>query len=116
MYGVVLWCSADSRKAVIWCEDHGDLAFYEDVAAQTALDPGDLVKFRSEQTRRRRLARDLELIEQDRFRNLPDDLKAAGRVHPASNTPENGKVVRLCNGRDARGAQAKPAPRQLVGV
>ncbi|NIY98004.1 hypothetical protein HC022_17720 [Salipiger sp. HF18] len=28
MYGVVLWADHSDHKAVIWCEDHGDLAFY----------------------------------------------------------------------------------------
>lgn len=28
MLGVVLWADIDDRKAVIWCEDHGNLAYY----------------------------------------------------------------------------------------
>lgn len=27
MFGVVLWSNGVSGKAVIWCEDQGDLAF-----------------------------------------------------------------------------------------
>lgn len=49
MYGVVLWSDAFDQKAVIWCEDHGDLAYYAG-GAQSAhggvsLDPGDLIEF-----------------------------------------------------------------------
>lgn len=47
MYGVVLWSDDAENKAVFWCEDHGDLAFFhgtEDTAAM-AFDAGDLVEF-----------------------------------------------------------------------
>ena len=49
MLGVVLWSDASDRKAVIWCEDQGDLAFM--TAADSVLncdaffDAGDLVQF-----------------------------------------------------------------------
>lgn len=49
MLGVVLWSDASDKKAVIWCEDHGDLAFVN--ASETLLkkddffDAGDLVQF-----------------------------------------------------------------------
>lgn len=49
MIGVVLWSDAADRKAVIWCEDQGDLAFVN--APDTVLesggffDAGDLVQF-----------------------------------------------------------------------
>ena len=49
MLGVVLWSDASDRKAVIWCEDQGDLAFM--TAADAVLnrdgffDAGDLVQF-----------------------------------------------------------------------
>ena len=49
MFGVVLWTDATDRRAVIWCEDHGDLAFYsgEEPADQPTpdLDAGDLIQF-----------------------------------------------------------------------
>lgn len=47
MYGVVLWSDDSERKAVFWCEDHGDLAYFagsHDTTAHT-LDAGDLVEF-----------------------------------------------------------------------
>lgn len=49
MLGVVLWSDSDDRKAVIWCEDHGDLAYLN--GADNVLngdgffDAGDLVQF-----------------------------------------------------------------------
>ena len=47
MYGVVLWSSPARKIAVIWCEDHGDLAFYvgTDNTERVAFDAGDLVFF-----------------------------------------------------------------------
>lgn len=49
MLGVVLWSDASDKKAVIWCEDQGDLAFVS--ANESVLNPddffdaGDLVQF-----------------------------------------------------------------------
>ncbi len=49
MFGVVLWSDAAARKAVIWCEDQGELAYYapaeECIHDAPALDPGDLIRF-----------------------------------------------------------------------
>ena len=49
MIGVVLWSDAADRKAVIWCEDQGDLAFVNapDAVLQNGgfFDAGDLVQF-----------------------------------------------------------------------
>ena len=49
MIGVVLWRDAADDKAVIWCEDQGDLAFLdcksETVAEDQGLDVGDVVRF-----------------------------------------------------------------------
>lgn len=49
MFGVVLWSDGSDKKAVIWCEDHGDLAYF--CAGDSlefdggSFDPGDLVQF-----------------------------------------------------------------------
>ena len=47
MLGVVLWSDAGDNKAVIWCEDHGDLAYFnggvDDPASLMDFDAGDLV-------------------------------------------------------------------------
>lgn len=49
MCGLVLWANSDDQKAVVWCEDQGDLAFYvepKDTAMSgVALDAGDLIEF-----------------------------------------------------------------------
>jgi hypothetical protein len=47
MFGVVLWSDRREKKAVIWCEDHGDLAFYRQAeeTGPVPLDAGDWVQF-----------------------------------------------------------------------
>ncbi|WIY25083.1 hypothetical protein [Parasedimentitalea psychrophila] len=47
MNGVVLWSDAGQKRAVIWCEDQGDLAFYAQKTALEVVDlhEGDLVCF-----------------------------------------------------------------------
>ncbi len=42
MYGVVLWSDPQKRQAVVWCSDHGDLAY---VQSRDCMDAeGDLPK------------------------------------------------------------------------
>lgn len=49
MRGVIIWFCSDTRQAVVWCDDSGDLAYARDAAAW--LDPaaaasvGDYVAF-----------------------------------------------------------------------
>jgi len=51
MYGVVLWSDPRAGSAVIWCEDEGELAYYEAQVPQintsglSAFNPGDYVQF-----------------------------------------------------------------------
>ncbi len=49
MIGIVLWSDPRAPKAVFWCEDHGDLAYYapdpESAPEAGALVAGDMVQF-----------------------------------------------------------------------
>ncbi|WP_339766379.1 hypothetical protein [uncultured Pseudosulfitobacter sp.] len=49
MFGVVLWCDFANRKAVILCEDHVELAFFQAAESMQdgvfGFDVGDLVSF-----------------------------------------------------------------------
>lgn len=77
MIGVVLWSDPADRKAVIWCEDHGDLAFYhqpEDEPKDRALDPGDLVHFDVSVDQKLRLVHNPKLVAEAAFRALPDQM------------------------------------------
>jgi hypothetical protein len=84
MYGVVLWSDAQDKKAVIWCEDHGDLAFYsgkDDSAFLGApMDAGDLVQFDLRQERHMRLASNPRLVAEDQYPTLAHELKMVDAV------------------------------------
>ncbi|PSL21815.1 hypothetical protein [Shimia abyssi] len=78
MLGVVLWSDAKDNKAVIWCEDHGDLAFFSGETEQPDMllefDAGDLVQFDVQQERHQRYARNPRRLGQGTYAGLPDTL------------------------------------------
>ena len=78
MFGVILLSDPDREKAVIWCEDHGQLAFYNDHSAAIlpyAYDVGDLVEFNVEELDDLRYASDLRLVSQHEYPTLAAALK-----------------------------------------
>lgn len=79
MFGVVLWSDSHENKAVIWCEDHGDLAFYRQPGdgAHVPLDAGDWVQFDLTTDRHMRLAHNPRLISEGVCQGLADVLGAA---------------------------------------
>lgn len=79
MNGVVLWSDKDHRKAVIWCEDHGDLAFcdHTDPRHPVMPDAGDWVQFEITQLGDQRRASNLTLIDPDLYPSLRDLLRSA---------------------------------------
>lgn len=79
MYGVVLWADQRQNRAVIWCEDHGDLAYYRGaVGGDAALAPGDLVEFNLRNVGHMRLADEPRLITRRSHPTLSSDLRQAG--------------------------------------
>ena len=105
MLGVVLWSHAADRKAVIWCEDHGDLAFYSGDEDETiegfALDAGDLVRFEVTERKDVRHARNPRLVAQQQYPTLGADLKVASGIQvaptPTHSVPGDGtgQVIRF---------------------
>jgi len=92
MFGVVLWSSQAEGKAVIWCEDHGDLAFFnatdEDMHdALFGFGAGDLVQFDLQQERLMRRASNPRLVSEGQFPDLPDSLLATGFPDQARSNP-----------------------------
>ncbi len=81
MYGVVLWSDTSDKKAVIWCEDHGDLAYYGGGSTSAfdgpSLDAGDLVHFQVTEGEPMRLARNPELVSECHAPALADRLREA---------------------------------------
>lgn len=76
MFGVVLWSDTSSGKAVIWCEDHGDLAFYREPKAvdDIHLGPGDLVEFELQMESSFRYVRNPQLVHDNYSSGLADAL------------------------------------------
>ena len=78
MFGVILWSDPNKEKAVIWCEDHGQLAFYNDHSEAVlpyAYDVGDMVQFNVTQTDGLRYATQLALVSVQEYPNLVNTLK-----------------------------------------
>ncbi len=78
MLGVVLWSDSAARKAVIWCEDHGDLAYYtggNETEIGHRLDEGDLVRFDLRVADRMRYASNPRIIESKGAPGLRESLR-----------------------------------------
>ncbi len=79
MNGVVLWSDASQHKAVIWCEDQGDLAFYSQKQRQSFVDlhEGDLICFDLTLQHNRRMAENLQVLEAAACMGLAHNLSVA---------------------------------------
>lgn len=79
MIGVVVWSSAERKKAVIWCEDQGALAYLQgsDMLTVGTAWPvaGDLLELDSETVGDLRYARSVSLLDRRHCVELPDLLK-----------------------------------------
>lgn len=110
MMGVVLWSDPEDQKAVFWCEDHGDLAYYDASEVLTLgegfLNPGDMVEFEVSLERRVRRAHTARVIEAKVCNELQDHLRyTAGQSQSATNRPHAANVIDLV----PRQAQRRPA-------
>lgn len=79
MYGVVLWSDARSNKAVFWCEDHGDLAYFQGDPATvnhttSCFDAGDLVQFEVYHEAKLRKALNPKVVRSKADADLPNKL------------------------------------------
>ena len=104
MYGVVLWSDKRKDRAVIWCEDHRNLAFFNSEATEerrrTEFEPGDLVKFDLREEDDLRLAVDPCLVAPGEYPSLARELmQASGEAKDKTSLPtrERGKkdVIRF---------------------
>lgn len=66
MLGVVIWSNASDNKAIIWCEDNGELAFFGRTAQtlpnEERLGKGDLIQFDLTEYQNMRLAQNPRII------------------------------------------------------
>lgn len=79
MNGVVLWSDANQHKAVIWCEDQGELAFYSQKLRQSFVDlhEGDLICFDLTLQHNLRMAENLQVVEEAACLGLAHNLTVA---------------------------------------
>lgn len=102
MLGVVIWSNPQERKAVIWCEDHGDLAYFNDESAlmgEIDLDAGDLVDFEMTTERDLRRVHNPRLVSEHAYSGLDATLKdeagdAGGTDHDAENCDDQAECQR----------------------
>lgn len=99
MIGVVLWSDLDDGKAVFWCEDHGDLAYFDGSAEAddaVLLSPGDVVEFEIVLSGRIRRAQHPRVIKVRRCSDLQDQLRhTAYKTNAPSPRQFGGNVVDL---------------------
>lgn len=77
MFGVVLWSNPDEGKAVIWCEDQGDLAYVEPGGFGSdplAIEAGDLVELEFSSTSQSRSVESARLVERQAYPSIADKL------------------------------------------
>lgn len=98
MYGVVLWSDADERKAVIWCEDQGNLAFYtpgdKSALEGVSLDAGDLIQFDVREEQNMRFAKNPQLVGQSQYPGIADRLNASP-ARPANGPGVHSNVISM---------------------
>lgn len=96
MFGVVIYISPDRQRAIIWCEDHGPLAYVK--ADKTLRDTrqaiavGDCVRFSARTDGDFRIGRELCPISLPPLSELPDLLRQTASDQPDDRV-ELGNVV-----------------------
>ena len=97
MYGVVLWSDKQDRNALIWCEDHGDLAYFrqDDALDSVTLDAGDWIQFDIETVHRQRVASNPRLVAEGLYCGLPGRLNSAGDAPGAPRRVTGADVIPL---------------------
>ena len=87
MIGVILWSDPVDQKAVIWCEDQGDLAYMAHpdgiCLPEGFVDVGDIVEFDVATERSTRLARNMNIVAASEGSGLVAELKAMKDARPA---------------------------------
>jgi hypothetical protein len=102
MLGVVLWRDEAEGKAVFWCEDQGDLAYFDGNSVPSSddntqvgyLNVGDVVRFDVTFENRLRRANAPSVVEQHACASLADDLRNSG-LSDQPQTNEVAEVVRF---------------------
>tara|TARA_B100001059_G_scaffold152644_1_gene152334 strand:- start:27 stop:440 length:414 start_codon:yes stop_codon:yes gene_type:complete len=116
MNGVIIWSEHVSKRAIIWCEDHGRLAFFK--AEETlqgelsrknqvfAYESGDMVSFTVDEQADLRRACDLQWVSRQKYPHLAEQLKAGSSSVAAVARPSGNIVQFRCVEPTDPGAEA----------
>ncbi|MDF3853429.1 hypothetical protein ACDP63_08050 [Paracoccus sp. P2] len=117
MIGVILWSSPAKEKAVIWCEDHGALAYLqgrENLFVPTEWpEAGDLVELEFEMQADLRHARLVSIVGGDKRSELPGLLRDMGERNRDGKAAPARPVLRVIS--NAEG-EAQERPLKLVAA
>lgn len=96
MIGVILWSDPTEQKAVIWCEDHGDLAFLSQPdnvhLPDMFVDVGDVVEFDLHARGQTRKVQNVKVLSGGRGVPLIETLKSA-TPEPRPQTRQTAEVI-----------------------
>jgi hypothetical protein len=115
MYGVILWSDPYVRKAVIWCEEKGSLAYYEapehvERADDLFFDTGDYVEFDVTMDNDLARAQNAQVVMSAGGPSIPHTLSIGTYSDPVIRKPLSDGEARVIQLADHR---ATPQPRQL---
>ncbi|MEO1364100.1 MAG: hypothetical protein AAFU86_10045 [Pseudomonadota bacterium] len=118
MIGVILWSDPSEKKAVIWCEDHGDLAFLSRPNAtelpEAFVDVGDVVEFELRAKRNTRQVENVKILSGARAAPLVQELKAA-TPEPRDPVSQTAEVIPFRLDAPTRRPSQRTAPVQRRG-
>lgn len=84
MLGVVVWADQANSKAIVWCEDHGDLAYISMCSHPTAsgddFDAGDLIQFDLALHNNLRMAENPKRVAQHYCASIDQVVETAGMI------------------------------------
>ena len=126
--GVVIWSKESRKKAVIWCEDQGALAYLAGkenlISREIWPETGDLVELDCTAEGGLRMARNVRLLSRGAGAALPHTLQAQVRLNAAAGAKsgevqvQDGKQLRvmgkLVQDDDAAGDGAEAPPRNAA--
>lgn len=116
MIGVVLWSDPDGESAVFWCEDQGDLAYYERTGdafvSGSLFVAGDMVQFDIRYDGKMRRAVEPRLLQEQVCQSLPSRLRQTAQAQPDTSSPPaqqaTGQCAKVVPFEGRRAASARP--------
>ena len=119
MIGVILWRDVADTKAVIWCEDQGDLAFFDglndSVDPDVILDVGDVVRFDVTLARNMRLAQNVTRLMDNWGSTLLDALSGLPQEATPIGQSDSAEIVPFGHMHSVHKREEVEAPRRRHG-